>query len=67
MMDSRIPQTAAEMRVFDETKLSRRQTVEQKQAEKQMRAAEVDYQKELGIGRSRLGQRLQTLLKRFFK
>lgn len=66
-MNSRIPRTAAEMRLFDETGLSRRQTAEQKKAEKQMKQAETAYQKELGALRPDVGQRLQTLLNRLFK
>ncbi|OUN16532.1 hypothetical protein [Allofournierella massiliensis] len=66
-MNTRIPRTAAEMRQFDETGLSRRQTAGQREAEKQMKAAEEAYQKELGTYRPGVGRRLQTLLKRFFK
>lgn len=66
-MNSRIPRTAAEMRQFDETGLSRRQTAGQRKAEQQMKAAEQAYQKELGTFRPGIGQRLQTLLKRLFK
>lgn len=46
-MNSRIPRTAAEMRQFDETARSRRQTAGQRRADKQMKAAEEAYQKEL--------------------
>lgn len=66
-MNTRIPRTAAEMRQFDETACSRRQTAGQRRADKQMKAAEEAYQKELGTYRPGLGRRLQTLLKRFFK
>jgi len=66
-VNSRIPRTAAEMRQFDETGYSRRQTAEQKKAEKQMRAAQAACQKELGAYRPGMAERLQTLLHKFFK
>lgn len=66
-MNSSIPHTTAEMRQFDETGYSRRQTAEQKKAEKQMRAAQAAYQKELGTYRPGMAERLQTLLHKFFK
>lgn len=66
-MNTRIPRTTAEMRKFDETGYSRRQTAEQKKAEKQMRAAQAAYQKELGTYRPGMAERLQTLLHKFFK
>ena len=66
-MNTRIPRTAAEMRQFDETGLSRWQTAGQHEAEKQMKAAEEAYQKELGTYRPGMAERLQTLLHKFFK
>lgn len=66
-MNSRIPRTAAEMRLFDKTARARRQTAGQRKAERQMKAAEEAYQKELGTHRPGVAARLQTLLKRFFK
>lgn len=66
-MNTRIPRTTAEMRQFDETGYSRRQTAEQKKAEKQMKAAQAAYQKELGTYRPGMAERLQTLLHKFFK
>lgn len=66
-MNTRIPRTTAEMRQFDETGYSRRQTAEQKKAKKQMRAAQAAYQKELGTYRPGMAERLQTLLHQFFK
>lgn len=50
-MNTRIPRTAAEMRQFDETAVSRRKNAGQREAEKQMKAAEEAYQKELGTYR----------------
>jgi len=66
-MNTRIPRTPAEMRQFDETGYSRRQTVEQKKAAKQMEAAQAAYQKELGTYRPGMAEGLQTLLHKFFK
>ena len=55
------------MRQFDETGYSRRRIAEQKKAEKQMKAAQAAYQKELGTYRPGMAERLQTLLHKFFK